>query len=58
MAGDLVGEPRAHLQIERIAHLRPIEAEHDNVVRWAFDEEGGRVGSWRVKFLSSIRWLV
>src|SRR5450755_362266 len=44
MAGDLVGEPHAHFEIERIAHLRSIEAEHDNVVRRAFDEEGVRRG--------------
>ena len=31
MAGDLLGEPRAYLEIERIAHLRPIKAQHDNV---------------------------
>ena len=44
VARDLVGEPRAHLEIERIAHLRPVEPEHDNGVRRAFDEEGIRRG--------------
>ena len=44
MASDLVGEPRAHFEIERVARLRPIEAEHDNVVRRAFDEQGVRRG--------------
>ena len=53
MAGDLVGEPRAHLEIERIAHLRPIEPQHGDGVRRAFDEErirrghGGLPMGWR-----------
>jgi hypothetical protein len=38
LASDLVGEPRAHFEIERVAHLRPIEAEYHNGVRRAFDE--------------------
>ena len=38
-ARDLVGQPRAHVEIERIAHLRPVEPQHDDIVRRTFDQQ-------------------
>ncbi len=43
-AGDLVGQSHAHLEIERIAHLRPIDPEDDDVLSRVLNEEGVRGG--------------
>ena len=41
---DLVGKPHAHLEIERVAHLRSIDPEDDDVLCRVFNEQGIRSG--------------
>jgi hypothetical protein len=38
-ARDLIGQPRTQVEIERIAHLRPVEPQHGDLVRRAFDQQ-------------------
>jgi hypothetical protein len=38
-ARDLIGEARADRETERIADLRPIEPQDDDVVRGVFDQK-------------------
>jgi hypothetical protein len=43
-ARHFVGKPRAHIQIERIAHLRAIDLQDNNVAGRTFNDEGIRRG--------------
>src|SRR5262245_46544042 len=43
-ARDFVSNPRAHIQIERISHLRAIDLQNDNVAGRTFNNKGIRRG--------------
>ena len=39
---DFVGKPRAHIEIERVADLRTVDLQDDNVIRRTFNDQGFR----------------
>ena len=46
-ARDFIGKPRAHIEIERVAHLRAVDLQDDNVARRTFNDEENPTRPWQ-----------